>query len=317
MSRRINPVEKTMFNLKTLAGVIASFGIATAAQALPISSTFQTGATQWSDDSAEILIDRDGNGVLSAGDWLVGVLQITSFPTAVPTTASSYNTLTAFFANQVESVTPIGGPIPGAACGNLLLTSCATFSFVPIADAGLGGGLIEAIAAINGLFGAGTIPAFNDPDLLASAIGSNTAALFFEDVGAQTPVDREDPIEQGFTAATDGVLRMVLDMEDPWFANGPANLAQFGLLPEGGAAGAFGTELTIAAEGFANIEFTSDKIQVIGNLYAPTDEGTWPVNDDATFTMQTRVVPEPSSLALLGIAALGAATMRRRSKKTA
>lgn len=313
MSRRINPVEKTMFNLKTLAGVIASFGIATAAQALPISSTFQTGATQWSDDSAEILIDRDGSGTLSAGDWLVGVLQITSFPTAVPSTASSYNTLTAFFANEVSSVSNL----PALACGNAVLTSCGLFEFVPITDSGLGGGLVEAIAAINFVFGAGTIPAFNDPDGLAAAMNSNTAALFFEDVGAQTPVDREDPIEDGFTAATDGVLRMVLDMENDWSAIGPQDLTQFTLLPEGGAAGSFGTELTIAAEGFANVEFTSDKVQVIGNLYAPTDEGTWPVNDDATFTMQTRVVPEPSSLALLGIAALGAATMRRRSKKTA
>ena len=96
---------------KAMTAVLA-FG-ASAAFALPVSSAIEAGAVHFSDNSAETLIDRNGNGKLDVGDSLRGILtigDITGTGAAVPIGAGSpFNELTGLFQVVVTSKTLVSG----------------------------------------------------------------------------------------------------------------------------------------------------------------------------------------------------------------
>ena len=87
---------------------------ASAAFALPVSSAIEAGTVHFSDNSAERLIDRNGNGTLDVGDSLRGIFSIgdiTGTGAAVPIGAGSpVNELTGLFQVVVTGKTPAGGP---------------------------------------------------------------------------------------------------------------------------------------------------------------------------------------------------------------
>lgn len=302
-----------MFEMKKIALAIGLASMASTAAALPVSAGFTTPETQWSDDSAEIVIDRDGSGSISAGDWLLGVVQMTSYPFADPQSGAAYNSFSAFFANEVASVTALPGQTQ-LCNGQVNLPSCSSFTFKAISS-GVGG-LQEAInfLTVSGF----SFPAFSNPGALT--FGADSVAAFFEDEGAQTPVDRKKNIQTGLNQAADGTLKMVLDLPAQgysWVATGPSNVADFALLPAGRTGGAYNATLKVSGEAFGGWDF-EPTVEVTGTLYAPSSgsvkpqDGGWAVNDDTTFTLKPYAVPEPGTLALLGMAVLGFAAARRR-----
>lgn len=91
----------------SIAMAIAGLAAAGSAMALPVSSAVPSGNLLFSDNSAEYLIDRNGNGLLDVGDSLRGILSIDNVTGSGPQiaigTGTIYNELTGIFQVEVTS----------------------------------------------------------------------------------------------------------------------------------------------------------------------------------------------------------------------
>ena len=305
----------------TCAGLLAVGGAQAAAT---FSQALVPGANTISDDDVELVLKYDplspGNyrlfnpmtDLIGARDVLVGAVGMTSFPTgALGTSASLYNQITALYAVEVTG-TPT--PLLGVACGAAAITTCTSFNFVAptMGLTGLGG----AFDLVNTYY-ATTIP------LTYTVAGANSFAVVLEDNQAvPTAFDRSAATWNAlFNSYEDGAQVMTLDLisanGDYFFTNAPANVLDITIPPPGANAGSFGGQSTISWQNIPGW-LVGPSMTITGNIQAPNG-GPASIWSDSTYRFDAQRVPEPSSLALIGLAlaAAGVVGGRRGSRRQA
>lgn len=262
------------------------------ANAAPIDNVWVPGENQLSDDDAEIWVDTNLNQTFDKGDYLIGIVGITSF-TTIGEPASNYNELTAIFAIEVDLVNNLPTDYP---LGSNV--EAATFTFVPTGDLN---------AAFLAAFGV---------DLGLANTDANSVAALFEDSASDFVRDGVT-VGDSFASASNGTLMMILGMEgtNTWSGLGPQNPLDpdILLLAPGTGIGAFTANLTIQWEDF-NPEF-DPLVSVVGNLARPQTNSDWPIQSDSTYTLfVNNQIPEPGTLLLFGtgLAGIGIFTRSRR-----
>ena len=285
-----------MFKFKNVVAAAVATMVSSAAMALPGASTaFTSGVNnKISDDFGEFLfVDGGVVGRVDVGDVFFTWLEINTFaPSGLAKTA--VNELTLVAAIEVASVLAVPPAFVTAVCGPSAV-SCAAFTFKAPG--------LATWAAIYGSLG--LIAPVTNP-LTAATVGviyedaSNAGA---GDFSLLTPA-----------SAANGLDRMVVDMlvGDLWQATGPEFLADFAAPPDGSQLGSFTLDLTISSQSFAGWNLGPD-FKGSGVLF-PDSNVASKVGGDASFFFDANQVPEPGSLALIGVALAGLGLTSRRRK---
>lgn len=299
------------------AALLAASGLgATAAHATAVSGLFNTsGNTLLSDNSAEYWIDRDESGTISVDDILFGILDIGDIQGTQIGGVTSYNELTIIQANKISSagVTFLSGQ--GVEIGN--------FSAVA-----LGAGDSNYFD-----WSLGTIDLDGDPLTLddrftfSTAFGATndgkTLALVFEDTANNAT--RETDIQTAMTAHSDGDERLLVtidtavDSGDRITVFAPVNpilaAATVGVPNTSYEGSSFFLDGTIAQQDWPGLFFNAEITAGTGGFATPSTGSAWPIYDNIDFTVTATRVPEPASLALLGLGLCGLGLTRRRTKR--
>ena len=275
--------------------------------------------TLLSDNSAELIFDRDGSGTVNVGDMTISIVGINTIEkSTVPGSqtligqGTVYNELTMLTATKIASA---GAPFVNLQGIPMALYTAAPLDGTDVAWFDWSTGTIDD----NGAAAGGNIYNFIAPvGLGAVANDGKLAGFLYED--GNVNYDRDSGIQTGITSASDGTARLRADI-DP--ATDPldvlAVIAPTIILPPGTPppltfiqGSDFFLNGTISAQNWSPLLFGPDIFGGNAGFSAPSGSSGWDLFDNADYTLNASAIPEPGTIILMGLGLVGLAGVARK-----
>jgi hypothetical protein len=262
------------------------------------------------DHSAEVAMTSTGAAIapdtaLVAGDILLGYFTIAQIDPAGVNVGSGngagYNTITGIFAQQIQSVVANPGSIT---CSGL--STCSDFTMTNVA-----GGINGALA----LAGAGILSGTGLNTSITGLGAAGSMIAFFENSSSVfTPGATQT---SALNAAGSGALQILAgggtSGSISWKATAPAILSQLGTLSPGQQGGTYSFLQNILYNSGSWGTSFGALLGGNGTVTAAFGTSPFPVIDQANFASTNPPhVPEPGSLALMGLGMVALGFMKKR-----
>lgn len=284
-------MKRKLICLTTFLLVFIAAQVVSAAE--PVAGLFLINSpTLLSDNSAELLIDRDENFEVSAGDILVTMTGITTIHSTTIGSGTAYNEVTALTAIKIISRNDVdvgpGGPDDSFGTQNIDLYE---FLAGPVEESDAA--WFDWSAGTINLDGAGE-PDFFFPPVSGTANNGELLGFVYEDPAQN--YNRSGGIQAGLDSTSDGILRLTIGINtgksDFLSVRAPLYPAAFGTVPSSTAIDNTNIALdaTILAQNWTPLNFNDNFTGGNGGFSSPESSSEWPIYDNLDFTVT--VVPE-------------------------